>query len=183
MTEGPATVALPGRVIGLLSDSHGDAVMTREAARMLLERGAETLLHLGDVCGDRVLDELAGLRAPGGAPIECRVVFGNMDHDERSMSQYAQTLGVRIDHPVGRYTIAGRTAAAHHGHDPTQELKAIRAGLDYFFHGHTHRKRDEQVGRTRLINPGALHRASTYSVALLDCASDELTFLEVVSGS
>ncbi|TVQ31878.1 MAG: YfcE family phosphodiesterase [Phycisphaeraceae bacterium] len=183
MSDGAATIELPARVLGLLSDSHGDAEMTRKAARLLLEHGAETLLHLGDVCAESVLDELAGLRAPDGTPVECRVVFGNMDHDELSMSRYAETVGVKVDHPVGRYTVVGKTAAAHHGHDPRHEPAAMRAGLDYFFHGHTHRKRDEQVGGTRFINPGALHRATNYTVALLDCASDELTFLDVPRGA
>jgi predicted phosphodiesterase len=51
--------------------------------------------------------------------------------------------------------------------------------FDYLLHGHTHVKRDERVGRTRVINPGALHRAREKTVAVLDTATDMLTFLTV----
>ena len=50
---------------------------------------------------------------------------------------------------------------------------------DYILHGHTHCKRDERIGRCRVINPGALHRANPKSVATLDTASDTLTFHDI----
>jgi hypothetical protein len=40
-------------------------------------------------------------------------------------------------------------------------------------------RRDERVGKTRLINPGALHRTPQRSVAVLDTATDGLHFLKV----
>ena len=46
-------------------------------------------------------------------------------------------------------------------------------------HGHTHRQADRREGRTRIINPGALHRAATKTVAILDTVEDELHFLEI----
>ncbi|RLS46748.1 MAG: metallophosphoesterase, partial [Planctomycetota bacterium] len=54
-----------------------------------------------------------------------------------------------------------------------------KEGVDYLLHGHTHVCRDERHGATRIINPGALHRASEFTVALLDTDSDELQFLVV----
>jgi len=183
MSQSDTTIELSGRVLGLLSDSHGDDAMTRAAVRLLLDGGAETLLHLGDVCEIAVLDELAGLRSPEGNEVVSRVVFGNMDLDVQAMSRYAESVGVLVDHPVGRYRVAGRIVVAHHGHFHSAEPDAIRAKVDYYLHGHTHRMRDERVGSTRLINPGALHRASKHTAALLDCAADELTILEVVRGA
>ena len=40
-------------------------------------------------------------------------------------------------------------------------------------------RRDERFGKTRIINPGALHRASEKTVALLDLATDQLEFIRV----
>jgi len=135
---------------------------------MLVDRGAEMLLHMGDIETEDVLDALAGLDA--------RIVFGNND-DERSLGRYATSLGLRVLHPLGRLEADGRTIAFTHGHIGT----AVRDGssADYFIHGHTHRQRDERRGATRFINPGALHRASPFSVALLDPSSDSLEFVVV----
>ncbi|HIA72082.1 MAG TPA: YfcE family phosphodiesterase, partial [Phycisphaerales bacterium] len=51
--------------------------------------------------------------------------------------------------------------------------------IDVIVHGHTHEKRDEMVNNTRCINPGALHHAPVYTVAVLDTSSDSLTFHEL----
>ena len=50
---------------------------------------------------------------------------------------------------------------------------------DYLLQGHTHVKQDIRVGRMRIINPGALHRANPKTVALLDTAADAVEFLEI----
>lgn len=155
--------------IGLLSDSHGQALRTRDAIGMLVDRGAEMLLHMGDIETEAVIDALAGLDA--------RLVFGNND-DERSLGAYASSLGLRVLHPLGRVEADGRTIAFTHGH--LGRLLRDSGGVDYFIHGHTHHKRDERRGATRWINPGALHRACPYSVALLDTARDELEFIDLV---
>ena len=44
----------------------------------------------------------------------------------------------------------------------------------YLFTGHTHQADDRRQGRTRLINPGAVHRSATPSLAVLDLATDAL---------
>lgn len=155
-------------IVGLLSDSHGRSMRTRLAIRQLADHGATLFLHMGDFETEEVLDELAGLDA--------RIVFGNND-DERSLGPYAASLGVRVMHPLGRIEVDGRTIAFTHGHLRRSMLEA--EGADYLIHGHTHRQRDERHGSTRFINPGALHRATPYSVATLDPSKDELTFLVV----
>ena len=50
---------------------------------------------------------------------------------------------------------------------------------DYLLQGHTHVKQDLRVGKMRIINSGALHRANPRTVALLDTATDSLEFLEI----
>lgn len=157
-------------LVGLLSDSHGRAARTREALRLLSERGAAMFLHMGDVETEEVLDQLAGLDA--------RIVFGNND-DERTLGPYAASLGLTVMHPMGRLTVDGRTIAFTHGHIGRCVVEGSEGGFDYFIHGHTHRMRDERRGATRLVNPGALHRASPFSVALLDPAADSLEFVVV----
>jgi predicted phosphodiesterase len=57
--------------------------------------------------------------------------------------------------------------------------QALAEDVDYLLHGHTHELRDERVGATRIINPGALHRAPRYTAAILDPKADDLTIIEI----
>lgn len=158
-------------IIGILSDSHGRAAITQRAVNLLIERGATMLIHLGDIERIEVIDALAGHNA--------HLVFGNTDWDERSMTTYAETLGIAVDHPIGRLTVDGKTIAFTHGDNATLVREALSDGVDYLLHGHTHQMRDERAGSTRLINPGALFRAARYTAALLEPAADRLEFVDI----
>ena len=49
--------------------------------------------------------------------------------------------------------------------------------FDYIFYGHTHVKSDEMVGKTRVVNPGAIggaHRG-TQGFIILDTETGEIT--------
>jgi len=158
-------------LIGILSDSHGHASRTAEAVRILLEAGAEILLHLGDIETTAVLDELVGHNA--------HIVFGNCDWDHRSLATYAEHVGIAVEHPRGHLVIADKTVVFTHGDRDEIMSQTLNEGVHYLLHGHTHQVRDEKVGTTRIINPGALFRASQYTVAVLDPESDDLRFLEI----
>lgn len=158
-------------LIGLLSDSHGRVASTRVAVALLRDRGAELLLHLGDLGGEAVVDELVGHNA--------RIVLGNCDWPEQPLIRYAGLVGVAVDHPVGRLVIDGKRLAYTHGHLTGLLRVALDESVDYLLHGHTHARRDERVGRTRIINPGALFRADRYTAALLDPAGDRVEIVEL----
>lgn len=175
-------VALPDGPIGLLSDAHGDDRMATLGVAALVDRGARSLLYLGDVCGDGVVGALAGVTDGDGNGVPARLVFGNMDFDPRAMGRYAESIGVGVDHPVGSLRCCGAVLVTTHGHFPGIEEAAIAMGADYFIHGHTHTVRDERVGATRILNPGALHRASRYTVAVLDISADRFEVIEVPKG-
>lgn len=169
--------------IGLLSDSHGRAAVTQRAARTLIDQGVEMLIHLGDVESPEVLDALVeGVNANGSLHPAVRVVFGNVDLNAAELTRYAESLGIEVDHPAGRLEIDGKRLAFTHGDRASLVSRAMDAGVDYLCHGHTHKPRDERSGPTRLINPGALHRAAAYSVAVLDTAEDRLDFVLVSQG-
>ena len=157
--------------LGILSDSHGRHERTHKAVQLLLANGATELAHCGDIETEQVIDQLAGITA--------HLVFGNCDPDWRVLSRYALGLGVLVQHPLARFECGGRTFAMTHGHDSDCVAAALNEGVDYLLHGHTHVCRDERHGATRIINPGALHRASEFTVALLDTETDQLQFLVV----
>ncbi len=163
--------------IGLLSDSHGRASTTQRAVRLLLAEGVEVILHLGDIGTVEVIDALIERVERNGAltpPVH--VVFGNTDWDAQSLGKYAQSLGIMVDDPVGRLTAGDKTVVFQHGHVDAAMRQALAEGADYLFHGHTHRTRDERVGDTRVINPGALFRAAEYTVAVVDTGTGACRF-------
>ncbi len=170
-------------IIGLLSDSHGRAGTTRRAVDLLLGRGVNLLIHLGDVGNVEVIDALVVDEPASGGLMESHLVFGNTDWDADSLGEYARDLGVRVDHPMGRIDLSegggGGWLAFCHGHEEEAMEEAVAGGARYLCHGHTHKMLDVRRGSTRVINPGALFRAKRYTAAVLDTDADRLEFIEV----
>ena len=144
-------------VLGILSDSHGQRHRVRRAIEVLHEHGATTFVHLGDL-GDGVLDDLAGL--------PMKIVFGNCD-DEASLCDYARSLEIEVLHPGGWFEIDGKRVGVTHGHLVEELDRLLNARVDYLLHGHTHQRSDVTVDGVRILNPGALHRASPTTAAVL----------------
>jgi putative phosphoesterase len=158
-------------LIGLISDSHGEWMRTRQAMKLLRDRGCEKIIYLGDVGTNEVLEELAGNNVT--------MVFGNCDYVTRLLG-HALELGIDVQHPAGTITEDGKCIGFLHGHDSAQFHSFINDPIvDIVVYGHLHETRDEMVNKTRCINPGALHRAARYTVAILDCGTDTLEFLEL----
>ncbi len=155
-------------VIGILSDTHGDAGAARWAVELLERNGATALFHCGDVCGEGVLDALAGHRA--------YFVWGNCDDTSPAMRRYVEAVGLSLPTAPLRLELAGKRIAMCHGHESSCEAVLSEAGLDYFFHGHTHVREDRRANGIRIVNPGALYRARVKTVATLDLTTDQLIF-------
>jgi hypothetical protein len=157
--------------LGVISDTHGSARMARRAIDLLCARGATRILHLGDVGSESVLDLLAGL--------EATVVFGNCD-DERGLARYAHAIGVDVVHPAAIIEVKEARIGLTHGHLEREVAMLFGAKVDFLLHGHTHEIRDERIGCTRVLNPGALHRARRYTALLLEPATGHAEWLDVV---
>ncbi|MCC6580491.1 MAG: metallophosphoesterase family protein [Phycisphaeraceae bacterium] len=166
-------------IFGLLSDSHGRAATTRRAADLLIQRGAEQLIHLGDIGTLEVLDALLAHRPGTTEQVPVHLVFGNVDWNTEELGQYARQLGFEVRHPAGTLPLAEGELAFMHGHDQAAAQQAIDRQARYLCRGHTHLVQDQMIGRTRMINPGALFRAAVYTVGLLDTSKDKLTILSV----
>jgi len=159
-------------LIGILSDTHGRAHAMAAGVAALRDRGAEFFIHCGDVGSEEVLDHLAGTRAA--------FVFGNTDFDRASLTRYAEDLNITCYGNAGDFELDGKRFALLHGDDERLKRRILDAQQhDYLLQGHTHIPLDERVGRTRVINPGALHRAKVKTVALLDTKADIVSFLTI----
>lgn len=162
--------------LGILSDTHGDRVRTGKALRELLPRGVGAICHCGDIGSESVLTELGSPCQPLSIPVHA--VLGNVDHFEPEISGYPAGAGVQVWGRVADLELQGKRITVIHGDDDRLLLKALRSqSYDYLLTGHTHQVTDRREGRTRLINPGAVHRARPPTVAVLDLGTDELEII------
>ena len=160
-------------VLGILSDTHDRVAAAAAGIATLRAAGAQFLIHCGDVGGESILDLLAGI------PSVC--VWGNCDFDRAGLVQYAGELGIHCAGDFAELRCSGKQIAVTHGDNPRLLRQLIERDppYDYLFHGHTHVADDERLGRLRIVNPGALHRAAQKTVALVDLNTDTVRHLTV----
>jgi len=159
-----------GTKIGILSDTHNNSAAARRALQAFRRGGVHTLFHCGDVTNAEMVPLFGGF--------EVYFVRGNMDrHHVPALKKAMAALGGA--HWLGKgdeIELDGRRMAITHGHREDVLETLLFAEPDYLFTGHTHRRRDERIGPTRVINPGALggteHEAR--SICVLDLATDQL---------
>ncbi len=158
--------------IGIISDTHDQTERTEQAVELLTNAGAETLFHCGDFVDAAMLELMAAK--------PCYFVFGNNDVDSVSfLRETAKRIGATCLEWGGTVTLAGQRVAVTHGHRKIEVRSLLAAEPEYLLSGHSHVALDTLHGATRCINPGALHRATEFTVACLDLATDELEFLEI----
>lgn len=161
-------------ILGIISDTHDRVARTERAVAAMIAGKAEALIHCGDLTGPEVV--LACAELP------CHYVFGNNDFDEDALRRaMAETGGVCLERG-GEVMLGGRRIAVTHGDSIREVNRLAYATPDYLLYGHSHLFADDRRGATRWINPGALHRAPSWTVALLDLGRDDLRFLEVDAG-
>ena len=140
---------------------------------MLQANGAEVLVH----CGDLIEPEMVA----ACTSLPCYFVFGNNDSNRVDEIQAAIAI---VSNAVclkwgGEIELGGKRIAVIHGHLHKEVRRLLAVSPDYMFSGHSHIAADWREAGTRRINPGALHRASQFSVAVLDLENDDLRFLPV----
>lgn len=160
-------------LLAILSDTHDNAVNTLAALALLKSHQPAAWLHAGDLVAPTMLEHFAGLEP-------FHFVFGNNEYDHAALRSKAAALNLQCHGEFADLRLGGKRVGLLHGHDSRLFSRLAGSGeYDYLIHGHTHVREDARLGKTRIINPGALHRARVKSVALLDVAKDELRFVEL----
>lgn len=156
--------------IGILSDTHNDGTAAVHAARVFRQRGVQKLFHCGDLTSAWVVKHFVGF--------ETFFTRGNMDKHELTLLKGAvrAQAGARWLGKGDEVEIDGKRIAITHGDRPDVLEGLLFSEPDFLLHGHTHRRRDERVGPTRVINPGALggNRHEARSICVLDLVTDQL---------
>lgn len=162
-------------LLGILSDTHNQTKNLQKAITLFKENRVDTLIH----CGDMTTVETAQFLC------EFRIiyVFGNGDFVSGEIRSTFKAYNQENYGGIS-YTgeIHGKKIGVMHGHLYPQLNEMINSGqYDYVFTGHTHRRKNSLVGKTRVINPGALGgtKYQTRSAAILDLAKNDLFFKEI----
>jgi putative phosphoesterase len=157
-------------MIGIISDTHDNVANVLKAVELFRQRKVDFVLHLGDVVAPGTIRFFEGVRL--------KLVRGNCDGDLEGHRRFLEKIGGEYLGTQAVFELDGRRFAAVHGNN-TQRLESLIASgkYDYVLHGHTHAKRDETLGRTRVINPGAHYWGAGNTVALLDPAKGRLEFV------
>jgi uncharacterized protein len=156
--------------IGILADTHDQLPITQLAIETLIQHGAQTLLHCGDLSTPPIIHACSRL--------PCTFTFGNHDADNipELIDAITQTNAACLP-DGGILLLAGKKVALTHGHIGIKAL--LSQHPDYLIHGHSHLVADSRVGPTRMICPGALFRAAQPTVAILDLQTDHLQILPI----
>ncbi len=158
--------------LGILSDTHNQLARCQQAVALLRAAGAEALVHCGDFTEPDILATCAVL--------PCYFVLGNNDAlCVPELQEVAQRTGAHSLKYGDVIALDAKTVAVTHGHLGTEVRRLQALQPDYLLSGHTHSPDDCFSDGIRYINPGALHRARNFTVAVLNLKSDELTFLTV----
>jgi putative phosphoesterase len=162
-------------LIAVLSDTHNNQPAIRSALDLARGRGAEETLHCGDLTSASMIELFRGWTL--------NYVEGNMDRDPAGIRVAVERLGMGSAFGMELHLERdGLRIAVMHGNRAERFSAAIQSGeFDFIFYGHTHQRRDERIGRTRVVNPGALGGAAmgNYSFCVLDTASREIEFIGV----
>jgi putative phosphoesterase len=158
--------------IGILSDTHGNRRTVTAALAELRERDITTVLHCGDIDDPETVVMFRGFTM--------HFVFGNCDHDKRALRAAMADIGATLHEHFGSVELEGVKLAFLHGDNTTLMRDVERSGYyDFLFYGHTHQAEEHQTGPTRVINPGALHRARPKTFVVLDLGSREVESVTV----
>lgn len=161
--------------IGILSDTHDHLHNLETALERLRAEGVERILHCGDVCKPGMIQALEDF--------DVWIAQGNMDCHLGLAQVVENEIGPGRLAWLHRPTLDGYPVAMVHGDNEEALHNLITSNqYAYVFHGHTHRRRDQTIGRTRVINPGALGgtRRQSRSFCILDLETGEIRFFELV---
>jgi uncharacterized protein len=162
--------------IAILSDTHNRHANVRLAVAEITKHRVTTVLHCGDIEDVETVCLFEGLDA--------HFVFGNCDYDLDALRRAMTDIGATLHEHWGQLELGGRKLAFMHGHEKHLLQEVEESGhFDFLFHGHTHVAADRRNGPTRVINPGALHRAKPKTFIVLDLATGTAESIALPSGA
>lgn len=156
---------------GVISDTHGNALLAQKAMILFREFEVVRILHCGDIGSSSVVRQFRG--------VPTDFVLGNCDGPD--LCEVIETEGHVCHGRFGHVTLEGKEIAFMHGDDLLRLDRESKSGRwDMLCYGHTHKAALEMgCERTIVMNPGAFQRVVTPSVAVVRLADLDVTRIHV----
>lgn len=138
-------------LVAIFSDSHDHIVHLRRAVLSANEKGAEVILHCGDLISPFMLKHLALFSGP------IHLVYGNNVGDQHLISsRCSHTFPYITQHGIlAEIKLDGLKFAMNHYPELARGL-AQSGEYDIVCCGHNHICKTQQIGQCLFINPGDL---------------------------
>lgn len=158
-------------MLGIISDTHENVSAIKKAIDIFKAMECDMIIHCGDIISPGTVQFFKGLNI--------KFVKGNCDGDVEMLNVKIQEINGEFFEDTYEFIYEGKKFIAYHGSDRTKLKKMVESRqYDYVLTGHTHRKEDVRVNKTRVINPGALYPTiEEKTVAVLNVPKDELKFM------
>lgn len=144
----------------VISDSHGNTARLKHTLGFAEKSGVGAIIHCGDWDTPEAIDVFKG------SEINVHGVLGNADINP-----------IFFNPSFLKLELGGRKIGVCHFLGKAKEM--ARSGeFDIVFHGHFHRRKEEVVGNTAVVNPGALTGLKP-SCAVYDTDKNTVEFIDV----
>ncbi len=161
-----------GNTIGIISDTHDNRPVIRQAVDFFNRAGVSLVIHAGDLISPFTALDFKKLSCP------MEIVFGNNDGEKIGLAASFKGLGTLLPGPR---TFTWMNKKFLLMHEPgSLEVAAASAGIDVIIYGHTHEV-EVRNGSPLIINPGEaggwLRDRST--IAILDAETMAVDVIEM----
>ncbi|MCX7703381.1 MAG: metallophosphoesterase [Planctomycetota bacterium] len=154
-------------LIVVMADSHDNLPFIKKAVFVARQRGAETIIH----CGDIVAPFAAKILVDSGIPLIA--VFGNNDGEKKGLGKLIKTI---VEPPLSVQISEKRFLICH------ELIAGFTDDADFVLYGHTHKLEERRQGRTLILNPGECGGwlTGTPTVALLETDESRVEIISLV---
>jgi len=159
-------------MISIISDTHDNISNIQKAVKKFKEAKVDFAVHCGDMVAPATVKFFDGVKV--------KAVKGNCDGDIELETKKLEESGGEYLGESGELEYKGKKIGIYHGTNPIRLERMISSQhYDYILTGHTHKTRDETIGKTRIINPGAHYYGAENTIALLDTEKDTVKFIKL----
>lgn len=161
--------------IPILSDTHDDIVATKKVLEDLKNKGFKQIIHLGDFSAPFMIDLFKDFKVFS--------VLGNNDGDIFSITNKMNSYNFSTGKVVLELELEGKKIILYHGTTPQiRDALVTSQEYDFVLHGHTHKLRNEKIGKTTVLNPGTINKdlsqENISSYMILDLKTKEVEIVK-----
>ncbi|MCP4137192.1 MAG: metallophosphoesterase family protein [bacterium] len=158
--------------IGIISDTHNNIDLTRQAIAVFKEQEVSFVIHAGDLTSPLMLKEFR--------EFDCKFVLGNGDIDVENLNKESQMLGFGSIEEFCTFEIDNKKFIVFHGNNVPMFREAVASGIyNYIIKGHTHFFENYLSNNIRVINPGSLFGTDELSIVILDTETDKVEMIRI----